>query len=824
MKKLLTLFYALILLQPQFTSAQNMQKVDSAQLSVETIINSHWLDIDNNAEHELILQSNIGADSTIITTFNWENLSEDSLTTPIFTAFPIGIEDLDNNNQLDIIGFTRDNSNQIYLSVLSQIDGQFEIGFQEQFEGVQQLYIQDWNKDGLKDILLLKNSADSLELSILKNSGNGFNSEPESLITLSKHSQINFLDINQNGRMDILVTSNESNVPITPLIYSNHIDSIDVKESKLPQANYNSIGLGDYNHDGKLDFFSTYKSNNDDAQHAVFINDSIDFENYILIDSPAFEVEKSFLADFNADGLTDIFIMDSTKSAIIYQKEEEAYEFGIVSDSMMLHFNFYDQNRDGKLDMSSISEVDSTGNFIYYWENKTLEENSPPYVPSFHIAFQTAKGVAIVWNDSDDDHTAADNITYDVFLGKNSFNTDFLAPNFDINNSSRLKTMRGNNYYGNELKFDSLPAGTYSYGIQPIDNSLVVAIPEGSSGDFCPVECGGRYIACGEFEICESITENLMNTCIGKTITLGDSSVMRYWYSEQKGFLGTSDTLTLEVSMGEIIYARDVDYVDCGSYQSYKIQIIDESDFKIEDIVICEAEEVALNFPQQVDSLKWFSATSGFISNKFSTSIFIEKNELISFEAYLNGCLIEGQFSINIDNSKVEITNNTVEIKRGGSVQLNAIGAAEYEWNPSQALGQNNISNPVASPQVTTKFTVKGVSALGCVTYDSVEVKVLQEAFIPELFTPNGDSKNDNLRIYGLVDVAQFEFIIYDREGNIVFKTNNHEMMNTSGWDGSKAGSKAEAGIYFWQVRGSYSDGAPIQLNGNQKGKVLLSK
>ncbi|WP_375579784.1 gliding motility-associated C-terminal domain-containing protein [Marivirga tractuosa] len=820
MKKLSILIYASFYIQMGLVSAQNLQKVDSAQLSIESVTNSFWLDIDNNRSHELILQSDIGKDSTTLISFNWETLNEDTLSTSVFTTFPIEIEDMDNNNQLDIIGFIRDSLNQIHLNVLYQNQQGFESGFKAQVDDIKQFYIQDWNKDGLKDIMLLKTLADSLELSVLKNSANGFIPEAETLMKLPKQSQVNFLDINLNGRMDILATSNESNSPIRPLIFLNHKDSIEVKESKLPIANYKSIALGDFNHDGKMDFFSTYTINNESAQPAVFVNDSADFENQISLDFSAFEAEKSFLADFNADGLTDIFIKDSAKSAIIYQLESGGQEYEIIEDFDMQTFNFYDQNRDGKLDMTTISEADTAGTIIYYWENQTLEENLPPYVPNFHIAFQTGKGVTIVWDNSDDDHTAAENITYDIFIGQNTYNTDFLAPNFDINTSNRLKTMRGNNYYGNELKFDSLSTGTYSYGIQPIDNSLTSKVISG----LCPPECGGRYMACGKFEICESITENLIKTCVGKTLTIGDSSTMRHWYSEKDGFLGTTDTLSIEVSEEDIIYAKDVEFVDCNSYQSYVIQIIEESDFEFENVVLCEAGELALDFSEEADSVKWYSANSGFISNEFSTSILNEANDQISYEAYFNSCLIEGQFSVSFDESQVKITNNTTEIKRGGSVQLKAEGAVEYEWSPTQYLSQHRISNPVASPESTTKFTVKGISAYGCVSYDTVEVKVIQEAFIPELFTPNGDSRNDRLKIFGLIDVAEFEFIIYDREGNIVFKTNDPELMRNRGWDGTKSGNKAEAGIYYWQVRGKYNDGEPIQLNGKQKGKVLLSK
>lgn len=822
MKKLSTLIIVLISINPLCLLGQQMQKIDSVQLPAQEIINSLWMDINNNSIHELILQSEIGEDSTILLSFDWQSKQVDTLNDVVLSSYPIQIEDMDNNNQLDIIGISRDSSNLTHLSIIYQNSGSFKKGFETQIDDIQELYIQDWNKDGLKDLLILQNSNDSLELSILKSSPSGINNDPEFLRRLPNHSQLTFLDINQNGRMDILVTSNHSTSPTVPSLIFNQKDSIEIKASKLPEASYESIGFGDYNHDGKMDFFASYGLNEGNPQLAVFLNDDDDFENYISIDFTDFTPNSSFLADFSSDGLTDIFISDSMTSALIYQNIEDEVAFEIISSGENMFFNFFDSDLDGDLDISSISKLenDTLGVPLYLIENKTPEENLPPSVPSFNTAFQTFKGVLIVWNDAVDDHTSKENISYDLFIGEDSYSTDFLAPNFDVNTSERLKTARGNNFFGNELKLDSLSAGRYNYGIQPIDNSLTSRVIAG----LCPPGCGGRYMACGEFEICESINENIINTCVGSEIVLGNESKPRHWYSGNRGFLGTSDSLSYVVDTEDIIYSKDVEFTDCDSYQIYTIKIVDEKDFQLEDIVLCEAGEIELDFAGEADSIKWYSANHGFISDDAISTVFVENEDQIRYEAYFNTCLIEGEFSVDFDDSQVEITNNNFQIKRGGSVQLNAEGVMKYEWLPANSLNQSNIANPIASPEATTKYIVKGTSQYGCVSQDTIEIKVLQEAFIPELFTPNGDSRNDRLRIYGLVDVAEFEFIVYDREGNIVFKTNNANKMASAGWDGTKAGSKAEAGIYFWQVRGKFNDGEPIKLNGQQKGKVLLSK
>lgn len=58
------------------------------------------------------------------------------------------------------------------------------------------------------------------------------------------------------------------------------------------------------------------------------------------------------------------------------------------------------------------------------------------------------------------------------------------------------------------------------------------------------------------------------------------------------------------------------------------------------------------------------------------------------------------------------------------SAQLQASGAATYTWSPAGGLSCVNCSNPVASPSVTTTYTVIGTAANGCKDTSNVTVVV----------------------------------------------------------------------------------------------------
>ncbi len=77
-----------------------------------------------------------------------------------------------------------------------------------------------------------------------------------------------------------------------------------------------------------------------------------------------------------------------------------------------------------------------------------------------------------------------------------------------------------------------------------------------------------------------------------------------------------------------------------------------------------------------------------------------------------NGCSSSSSVAVQIKPSP-SITANTASICQGESAQLTASGADTYSWAPSTGLSNPNISNPVASPNGTTTYTVSG-TANGC--------------------------------------------------------------------------------------------------------------
>ncbi len=174
----------------------------------------------------------------------------------------------------------------------------------------------------------------------------------------------------------------------------------------------------------------------------------------------------------------------------------------------------------------------------------------------------------------------------------------------------------------------------------------------------------------------------------------------------------------------------------------------------------------------------------------------------------LNDCSTSATADITISPYAILINVTPDQhIKLGQSIYLNADGATNYRWIPSNGtLNNQNINNPVAKPYGTITYTVIGTNEEGCP--DSADVTLFVDddvnPFIPSAFTPNGDGQNDIFRISNTYGLKLVEFSIYNRWGErVYFNTYKKD----EGWDGIYKGVKQDLGVYFYYIILAHPDG-----------------
>ncbi|PHR70562.1 MAG: hypothetical protein COA67_08020 [Lutibacter sp.] len=119
-------------------------------------------------------------------------------------------------------------------------------------------------------------------------------------------------------------------------------------------------------------------------------------------------------------------------------------------------------------------------------------------------------------------------------------------------------------------------------------------------------------------------------------------------------------------------------------------------------------------------------------------------------------------------------------------------------------LEYQNTSNPQ-----TIFIKVENI-VTGCFSTTSFDVSVYNcPPTIPEAFTPNGDGINEDFEILGLADIfVDYEILIYNRWGNLVFEGNNSKPF----WNGNllKTNKTVPTATYFYTLYLNDSSYQPI--------------
>jgi gliding motility-associated-like protein len=94
--------------------------------------------------------------------------------------------------------------------------------------------------------------------------------------------------------------------------------------------------------------------------------------------------------------------------------------------------------------------------------------------------------------------------------------------------------------------------------------------------------------------------------------------------------------------------------------------------------------------------------------------------------------------------------------------------------------------------------------------YTVTVIPLDKDVFVPNVFTPNGDGKNDILYAYSNY-IDKLEMRIFNQYGQQVQLITDPK----KGWDGKYKGTPQPVGVYVYTVKATMTDGRVIQLSGN---------
>lgn len=207
--------------------------------------------------------------------------------------------------------------------------------------------------------------------------------------------------------------------------------------------------------------------------------------------------------------------------------------------------------------------------------------------------------------------------------------------------------------------------------------------------------------------------------------------------------------------------------------------------------------------------LAWSSSTNNGISWTpilNSTTWLYNKNltQTTLFKAIVQSgnCNIDTTLAITVTVLPMNAVDAglATSINLGGSVQLNGNGIGTPLWGPSTGLNNTAILNPIASPQITTTYTLFITDVNNCINSDTVTVTVVKSFFngkITNLFTPNSDGVNDTWYIENIENFPDNEVTVYNIDGRIVYTKKEY----TNNWKGTYNGNELPDGTYYYVLR-----------------------
>ena len=141
------------------------------------------------------------------------------------------------------------------------------------------------------------------------------------------------------------------------------------------------------------------------------------------------------------------------------------------------------------------------------------------------------------------------------------------------------------------------------------------------------------------------------------------------------------------------------------------------------EFTICEGESIQLNASGGL-AYSWFP-THGLSDANISNPVASPASSTLYTVDItdINGCSATRTINVEVQSVDVFAGNDQI-ICEGESVQLNATGGNYYSWSNGSSLNSSNISNPVASPIVTTTYLVTVTDRDGCTGTDDVTIVV----------------------------------------------------------------------------------------------------
>jgi len=308
---------------------------------------------------------------------------------------------------------------------------------------------------------------------------------------------------------------------------------------------------------------------------------------------------------------------------------------------------------------------------------------------------------------------------------------------------------------------------------------------------------------------------------ITATVSPADYSSYSYVWTPAAGLDNTtSQTVVYNGAASEWVYVTVNTPVSlttdstCRAKDSAYITVYPGPGASITNMSFCPHDSAMLMPTPSTVSYHWYPPL--YLSDSMSATPVIHP---VTTQVYTvvattdHGCSDTLSFTATVYPAATILMPDSVDLSPGDSYSIEPItNCVTFNWFPPTGLSSTIISNPVATPAISTKYLVTATTDNGCVVTDSINIIIDESTIVamPNAFTP-GNGVNNVFKVQLKGAGALNYFRVFNRWGNLIYETKNID----EGWDGNFHGQAQPQGVYVYEVQAVTESGKVITKQGN---------
>ncbi len=287
--------------------------------------------------------------------------------------------------------------------------------------------------------------------------------------------------------------------------------------------------------------------------------------------------------------------------------------------------------------------------------------------------------------------------------------------------------------------------------------------------------------------------------CEGESVLLTVDGAKYYNWNNGLGNGPSKEVSPTENTIYSII---GKDETGCSDTTEIALEVLPAPEIEAFGAEICPGESAIIH-AKGANSYIWENTGVG-------SDLLVQPNETTTYTVIGtndNGCKGYQDVTVEIkDTPTLDIILSTEEkILKGEAINVQVIGNAEYidiEDLPDGSILYSGRPSPTyLIPDSSSSYLITGLLE-NCEVEASFDVEVVELIKVPSMITPNGDFLNDQWIIENIEDFPEAEVTLYNRWGNIVFKTTNYDQT----FQGLSEGADLPAAVYYYVINLNYRD------------------